>query len=540
MALIGKFMCYAMAALALDLVWGYTGILSLGHGLFFALGGYAHGMYLMRAIGKDGVYLFANRVAAAALSVHPDDAVGRDFPGLLPEASGRSALAESIAAARHGRPARLSLRFPSPEGTPRTLEAVLSPVSPEGASDRIVFAARDVTERLFAEGELREAKLAAETATQAKSDFLGSMSHEIRTPLNGLLGVTGILLATVKDERERELLKVQETAGRQLLGVVSNVIDWTRIEEGRLDLKSEAVDPRRLCDDCIGIVSPAATNKGVSLVLNAAPSVPPLVRADGVRLGQVLLNFLSNAIRHSPPGTVGVHLDAPVPGRLRMRVRDEGAGIPRERQHLLFVKFSQVGSGAEARSGSGLGLAIAKRLAEAMGGHVGVESEPGRGSTFWVDVPAAAHAGSAVETAPPPPSAAPGGRLLVAEDTPVNRTVIRAMLEGAGYDVTIVTNGADAVAEAARSAYALVVMDVRMPVMDGLEAAKRIRALPSPRGLVPIVALTANVDAAEIAACLDAGMDAHLPKPLDRRQLLEEVARRVTAGPRPPRLTVVA
>jgi CheY-like chemotaxis protein len=356
------------------------------------------------------------------------------------------------------------------------------------------------------------------------------MSHELRTPLNGILGITDILLRAGPDAKSEGLLRHQAEAGQQLLGIISNVLDWTKIEEGRLDLRKAPVAVHQIVEACIGMLGPAAANKGIAIESDVSPDLPHSVVVDALRVQQVVLNFLSNAIRHSERGLVRLTARVSAKGGLRLAVTDSGPGIPRGREHLLFQKFSQI---SQTGGGSGLGLAIAKRLAEAMGGSVGFASEIGQGATFWLDLPLDVKAlapPAAPRAEAPVPSNSPPARILVAEDTALNRMVIEAMLREGGHDVVMVEDGSRAVDMARAGEFDIVFMDVQMPVMNGIDATRAIRSIPGARGSVPIVALTANSFADEIDRCLRSGMDAHLAKPVDAAALFKEIRLRV----RPP------
>ena len=392
---------------------------------------------------------------------------------------------------------------------------------------------RDVSEQQRAEDELRRAKAAAEAAARAKTDFLATMSHEIRTPLNALIGFSDLLLrGDVTDAERAHYLSLQRDAGRTLLSVVNDVLDFSKIEAGRLEIETLPTDPRDLVEGCRALFVRAAQEKGLDLCVEVSPEVPAWLSADPTRLRQVLLNLLNNAIKFTSSGRVTLSvavMDAA--GRtggtpmLRIVVADTGIGIPPERVGYLFEAFSQLDRSISRRyGGSGLGLAICRRLVEMMGGRIGVDSTPGEGSAFWLEFPLVEAAAPGVESEPQVAPLRRAIRVLLAEDLLANRLLVRRILKDAGCQVDEAPDGVAALAAAQECAYDLILMDVQMPVMDGLEATRRIRALPGAAGRVPIVAVTAHALSEQIQECRAAGMDGHLAKPVESKALLRLVA----------------
>jgi signal transduction histidine kinase/CheY-like chemotaxis protein len=402
----------------------------------------------------------------------------------------------------------------------------------------------DITQLKRAMEELAGARDAARAAGEAKSQFLARMSHELRTPLNGILGFAQVLL---RDSRlaadQREQVATLSEAGQHLLELVNGLLDLSKIEAGKLELNPRDLALRPLLDACVGLLVPEMTRKHIRFRLDIAPGTPEAVEADATRLRQMLLNLLSNAVKFTPAeGRVELRA-APLEGRtgLRIEVQDSGPGIPAEKRHLLFEDFSQlVQVPGQEGIGTGLGLAISARLAAAMGGRIGCAEDVDSGAVFWVELPL-----REVAVPPPPPVAAlppvsppatgePRAlRVLVTDDVAANRMVARAMLVAAGHQVDSAADGAEAVAAVERDDYDIVLMDVQMPGMDGLEATRRIRELEGARSRVPILAVTASALPEQVAACRAAGMDAHLAKPIDRESLLNAVAR-LTTGAAPP------
>jgi signal transduction histidine kinase/CheY-like chemotaxis protein len=412
------------------------------------------------------------------------------------------------------------------------------------------WAFQEFVGRLLNEIKVREqavqldvARKAAEEALRVKSDFLAMMSHEIRTPMNGVMGMAGMLLETdLSGEQRKSAVTIRESADT-LLRIINDILDFSKLEAGAVQIETTPFDLPGLLSYAAEIVAPRTKAKPVTLSVGIAQDVPRYVRSDPGRLRQIVLNFLGNAVKFTARGTV--ELSASVvkdDGNrcwVRFAVRDTGIGVSSDRLPLLFSSFQQADSSISRRfGGTGLGLAISKRLAELLGGRVGAESTEGAGSVFWAEIPVdiataediAAHSKhttdaefeAAVATLQ---SLERPLRLLIAEDNATNLFVATAVLAKFGIKPDVAGNGVEALHAVRQIAYDIVLMDVHMPEMDGLEATRAIRALPGANAQVPIIALTANAFADDMAACKAAGMNAHVPKPFRTEELITAIVR---------------
>ncbi|CAA7617589.1 PAS domain S-box protein [Magnetospirillum sp. SS-4] len=631
-------------------------------------------------IDLNGRASFVNRAAARLLGYDPAELVGQEIlPLMAPDLDSARTLYRVLL--RLEDPVRDDgASFRRRDGSILPVEYIASPVMEQGRQVGVVLGFRDITQRRLVERQLREAKEAAEAGNRAKSEFLATMSHEIRTPMNGVIGMTGLLLDTDLNDEQRHFAETIRDSGESLLTVINDILDFSKMEAGKLDLDYTEFELVPLVESVVDILAPRAHAKGIEIASLIDPRLRMLVRSDPGRLRQVLMNLGGNAVKFTETGGVSIEVgivgEASSPVMARFEVRDTGIGIATEAQERLFAMFSQVDASTARRyGGTGLGLAISKRLAELMGGSVGVESEPGRGSRFWIDLPVevlgpqsaappdlsgrrvlvvddnpvnldvmerqlrsfgvtvascsdaghgmtelttaaarghpwevamidaqmpmvsgpdmvrmirampmlsrtrvivtssqgmiekgehcaidaflhkplrqgtildtiarllgvTAHPANVREDAARESDSEQGCRrlrILVAEDNPVNQQVALGLLRRLGHSVDVVGDGAEAVEAVRLLPYDLVLMDVQMPEMDGLEATRVIRALPLQAAHVPIVAMTANAMRGDDQICLDAGMNGYISKPVDRRKLTEVLARYSNLEPPRPR-----
>ena len=402
------------------------------------------------------------------------------------------------------------------------------------------------------ETELARARIEAESANRAKSEFLANMSHEIRTPLNAIIGVSELLAKTRLDETQREYVQLIETSGNAMLSLIEDILDYSKIEAGMLELDVMRFAPAVCIQEAVDLVRLQARRKGLGIAFTADTGMPRHFLGDSHRFRQIAINLLGNAVKFTEQGRIDVSLTghpilpedadqtrAANPSdaiwyRLVLTVEDTGIGIPLDRQAHIFAKFSQVDASTTRRyGGSGLGLAICRQLARLLGGDIDVESPgiPGLGSRFRCAVTLRACPGSDEETgfrnAPPesdasaPPAVPPGLRVLIAEDNAGNVLLMRKLLQSIGLSADFAGNGYEAVAAASQRTYDVILMDVQMPELDGLEATRRIRRLHPDGDRPQIIALTANATEEDRRACLEAGMNGFITKPMRLQRLTD-------------------
>ena len=404
-------------------------------------------------------------------------------------------------------------------------------------SGRVLGVSRDITNRKALESDLKDALARSEAAAAAKTDFLANITHELRTPLTAILGFAGVLRQSKslskRDTRHAQLI---HDASQTLLGVIGDVLDFSKLEARAFELDPQPFDPAATARSAAAIVEEQAAAKGLTLVTRIDAAAPALV-GDAPRLRQVMLNFLSNAIKFTREGELELALIPAVEGdacRLRLEVRDSGIGIEAAQIETLFTRFTQADASVSRQfGGTGLGLAISKQIVDAMGGRIGVASRVGEGSTFWfeVDLPVARDWTESAEPESAGAALARPIRVLLVEDNAVNRELIATLLSPFDIELDTACDGAEAVEAVGRQRYDAILMDMQMPVMDGLTATRRIRDLADrAAAATPIIAMTANVLPEQVARCHEAGMNDHIGKPINLPRLLEALERWSSGG----------
>ncbi|HEY8536778.1 MAG TPA: ATP-binding protein [Vicinamibacterales bacterium] len=516
----------------------------------------------------DGRVTSINRAGERLTGHTAESAIGRPVRELVaPE--DRARLDRELAAAFAARSdARLEVTLRTAAGERVTVELDVRPIFRRSRVAGLQAIGRDVTARKRAAVELAQARDAAEAASRAKTEFLANISHEVRTPLNGILGMAELLLATKLEPEQRQYLALVRSSADSLLHIINDILDFSRIEAGHLQLEEAPFELGPRLSAALDPLAVAAQRKGLTFTTTLGAGLPAVVVGDAQRVGQVLTNLVGNAVKFTSTGSVTVEVDAePLPGGepdqicLRIVVTDTGIGIPPEKHAQIFEAFTQAdGSTSRRFGGTGLGLSIAASIARRMGGGIEVESAPGQGARFTARLPL--RRGSAVEL--PALSAAGLSRLLgpadmeaepawaaartdapltvlLVEDNPVNQRLAQEILERRGHRVVLAGNGREALARLEEGRPDLVLMDVQMPEMNGLDATRAIRDREMETGAprLPIVAMTAHAMAGDRERCLDAGMDEYLTKPVRPEVLLSTVERlgrtgATAADPRPP------
>jgi PAS domain S-box-containing protein len=446
--------------------------------------------------------------------------------------------------------AEFSVRFNCKNSDERWLEWHVTPDS----DGQLFCVVHDVNDARHHQQELEAARTAAESVASANADFLATMSHEIRTPMNGIIGIANLLLDTDLEAEQHHYAQAVVESGEALLEIIDDILDISKMEAGKLEIDEQDFSVEKVVGSVIDVLTPRAMEKRLELATYIAPQLASSMRGDSGKIRQVLLNLLGNAIKFTDTGAVSVRVtvekDDAAKQALRFEIKDTGIGIAEASRGQLFKPFSQADSSTSKKyGGTGLGLSICKQLTELMDGEIGFDSEPGVGTTFWFTLSLDRVASSAVETssadgvvetpaqimAPPtevkvdPPAqpieidAAKSGslRILLVEDNAVNQMLASAILKKAGHRVDLATDGIEGVESVRNNVYDVVLMDIQMPNMDGLEATRHIRAMDDQsKANVYIVAITANALLGDRETCLSAGMNDYLPKPIDQKRLL--------------------
>ena len=495
---------------------------------------------------QDGICTFINRHAAIALGYNVQEVIGKPMHALVHNRHSDGSVYPQMDCPMYATGLDGLTRTSENEvlwrkdGRPFAVEYSTAPLYNDKQLAGTVVIFTDVSNRLEQARLLEEAKEKAESANRAKSEFLANMSHEIRTPMNGVIGMSQLLLDTRLDTTQRDYVQNIVASGEALLEIINDILDLSKIEAGHMTFDYHPFSLSELTRAVTAVLQVRASKKHIAFKVTVTPDVQGTYVGDSLRIRQVLLNLTANAVKFTETGEVTVRIARSIIG-LRFEVVDTGIGIPLEAQGRLFSNFSQVDATTSRKfGGTGLGLSISKLLVEGMGGEIGLHSVAGEGSTFWFELPLLPSSEEPVATAqhhetvsysvpaPLAPNQAlaphiqpPDEKLqiLLVEDHPVNQKLATVLLQRQGFAVELAENGELAVLATAQRAYALILMDMQMPVMDGLEATRRIRAAIGPNQHIPIIALTANAMQADKDACRAAGMNEVLTKPLNREHL---------------------
>lgn len=483
---------------------------------------------------REGRFTYANEPFCEKMGLRLDEIVGRTDYDFFPAALAEKYRANDRSVIESGNVFEDIEQHRGPDGKDQYVHVLKAPVvDAKGQTVGVQVIFWDVTLRKRAEEQLEHAKNAAEAASRAKSNFLANVSHEIRTPMNAIIGMTQLVLDSSLRDEQREYLRTVRDSAESLLSIINDLLDFSKVEAGRIDLSPTAFNLHTCVNDCVFSLQVEARRKGLSLKCEIEDAVPEYVVGDAVRLRQVLLNLIGNAVKFTLEGSIRVAVRLAGADKIGFAVTDTGIGIPASKQRRVFEAFEQADTSTTRRfGGTGLGLAISSRIVALMGGRIELTSVEGRGSTFCFTVLFEAATEQEVAAAEKelhglPAVANRSMHVLVAEDSVTNQTLAIALLSKSGHTATVAGNGYEAIERFRAENFDAVLMDVQMPEMDGLTAAAAIRDFEAEhnRSRTPIIALTAHVMDEDKQRCREAGMDGYLSKPLRGAELHRQLSR---------------